>query len=493
MNKKFVKTAVGTKRITLVFTVLLLLVITSESFSQYITDEKAQKMDELISKYVEYGKFNGSVLVAEKGKIILEKGYGMYDFDKKLVNAPDTRFEIGSITKQFTSMIIMKLYERGQIDLNGKLSDYLPYYRKDNADKITIHNLLTHTSGIPNYTDDRNFMQSEVTKPITPKDLIVNYCSKDLEFEPGSKFNYSNSGYIILGAVIEEITGKKYKDVLNEEILMPLAMYDTGYEDLTKEMPNRALGYDRSADGLKRSRLIDMTIPFAAGAMYSTVQDLYKWDRALYSEKLISNKSKEIMWTPFLRNYAYGWTVNNFPVNGIEKKLISHSGGIFGFVSNIARVSEDDLVIIALSNFGAGQSEKLSEDAAKIIYDIPYTIPKRSLSEILMTSSKSKGVSAAVSEFRELAKDKDMYEFREGELNNFGYMLLQSGTVKDAIEVFKLNVEMFPESPNVYDSLGESYMNNGDKELAIKNYKKVLELDPKNENAANMLKKLESK
>ncbi len=481
------------KKSIYILTVVFCFLFTARIFAQLITEEKAQKMDELISKYVEYGKFNGSVLVAEKDKIILEKGYGMYDFEKRLTNKPDTRFEIGSITKQFTSMIIMRLYERGTIDMTGKLSDYLPYYRKDNGDKITIHNLLTHTSGIPNYTDDRNFMQSEVTKPITPKDLIVNYCSKDLEFEPGTKFNYSNSGYIILGAIIEEITGKQYKDVLNEEILKPLGMYDTGYEDLTKTMPNRALGYDKSQDGLKRSRPIDMTIPFAAGAMYSTVQDLYKWDRSLYTEKLITNKTKDMMFTPFLRNYAYGWDVKNFPVNGKEKKLISHSGGIFGFVSNIARVPEDDLVIIALSNFGAGQSEQLSQDVAKIIYDIPYKMPKRSLSEILMSSSKSKDVASAVSEFKELAKNKDMYEFREGELNNFGYALLQSGKVSDAIEVFKLNVEMFPESPNVYDSLGESYMNNGDKEMAIKNYKKVLELDPKNENAANMLKKLEAK
>ena len=481
------------KRNTLVLTILLLLIFVSKSFSQFITEEKAAKMDELISKYVEFGKFNGTVLVAEKGKIILEKGYGMYDFEKKLANKPETRFEIGSITKQFTSMIIMKLYERGQIDLTGKLSQYLPYYRKDNGDRITIHNLLTHTSGIPNYTDNRNFMQSEVTKPITPKDLILNYCSSDLEFEPGTKFNYSNSGFVILGAVIEEITGKKYKDVLNEEILMPLGMYDSGYEDLTQPMPNRALGYDRSPDGLKRSRPIDMTIPFAAGAMYSTVQDLYKWDRALYTEKLITNKTKEMMFTPFLSNYAYGWSVQMFPVNGKEKKLITHSGGIFGFVSNIARVPEDDLVIIALSNFGAGQSEVLTQDIAKITYDIPYSMPKRSLSEILMSSLKTKSISAAVTEFRELAKDHDMYEFREGELNNTGYMLLQSGKVTDAIEIFKLNVEMFPNSSNVYDSLGEAYMTNGDKELSIKNYKKVLELDPKNENAVNMLKKIEGK
>ena len=481
------------KRFTSIFTLFLVLIIASKCFSQLITEEKAIKMDEMISKYVEYGKFNGSVLVAEKGKIILSKGYGMYDFEKKLVNMPDTRFEIGSITKQFTSMIIMKLYERGKIDLTGKLSDYLPYYRKDNGDKITIHNLLTHTSGIPNYTDNRNFMQSEVTKPISPKDLILNYCSSDLEFEPGTKFNYSNSGYIILGAIIEEITGKKYKDVLNEEILLPLAMYDSGYEDLTQPMPNRALGYDRSPDGMKRSRLIDMTIPFAAGAMYSTVQDLYKWDRALYTENLITNKTKEMMFTPFLKNYAYGWNVEMFPVNGKEKKLITHSGGIFGFVSNIARVPEDDLVIIALSNFGAGQSEVLTQDLAKITYDIPYSMPKRSLIEILMRSLKTKSTLDAVLEFRELAKDKDMYEYREGELNNIGYMLLQSGKVTDGIEVFKLNVDMFPNSSNVYDSLGEAYMTNGDKKLAIDNYKKVLELKPGDENAKKMLEKLENK
>lgn len=470
---------------------VFILFISLNLFAQEGTD-KAKKIDELVSKYYEYGIFNGSILVAEKGNIIFEKGYGYADRDGQTLNTPETKFRIASVTKQFTAMLIMQLVEKGKIKLDGKLSDYLTYYRKDQGDKITIHNLLTHTSGVPNYTNNE-FMDKHTATAITPKDLILTYGSGDLDFEPSSKYNYSNTAYVMLGAIIEEVTGKKYETVLQENILTPLGMTNSGYEHNEIKMVNQAIGYDNALGAVNVAKFIDMSIPFSAGSMYSTVEDLYKWDRALYTDKLVSAASKEKIYTPFLNNYGYGWNIISAKVSPTEEKIIyTHSGGINGFSTNIMRVVSDDLAIIVLSNYANGQAQKISNDISKIIYGIPYKFPTKSVMGALVTSG-GKTMAEAIAEARELAKNKAEYSVNEGEMNNLGYQLLGSGKIDDAIEVFKFNVEMFPQSANVYDSLGEAYMMKGDNANAILNYKKTLELEPKNDNAVKMLKKLEGK
>lgn len=471
---------------------VFILFVSLNLFAQETTETKIQKIDELVGKYTENGIFNGSVLVAENGNILFEKGYGYSDREQKTQNTPETKFRIASITKQFTAMLIMQLVEKGKIKLDAKLSEYLTYYRKDNADKITIHNLLTHTSGVPNYTNTE-FMENHLSKSITPKDLIITYGNGDLEFEPGSEYKYSNTGYVMLGAVIEEVTGKKYETVLQEQILTPLEMTNSGYEHNEIKMTNQAIGYDNALGEVVVSKYIDMTIPYSAGSMYSTVQDLYKWDRALYTDKLLSAEMKGKMFTPFLKNYAYGWNVIRAKVSPTDEKIIhTHSGGINGFNTNIMRVESDNLAIIVLSNFANGQSQKIANDVSKILYGIPYKLPAKSVTGVLITSG-SKGIKEAIAEAKELAKNKDEYSVNEGEINNLGYQLLQSGKTDDAIEIFKFNVDMFPESANVYDSLGEAYLTKGDKENALKNYKKSVELNPNSTSGKDALKKLEGK
>ena len=454
--------------------------------------DRAQKIDELVSKYAEIGVFNGSVLVGENGNVFFEKGYGYADREQKLQNTPETKFRIASLTKQFTAMLIMQLVEQGKIKLDAKLSDYLTYYRKDNGDKITIHNLLTHTSGVPNYTSTE-FMENHLTKSISAKDLILTYGNGDLEFEPGSEYKYSNTGYVMLGAVIEKVTGKTYETVLQENILTPLEMTNSGYEHNDAKMTNQAIGYDNAFGSVAVSKYIDMTIPFSAGAMYSTIEDMYKWDRALYTGKLLSAEMKAKMFTPFLKNYAYGWNVVTAKVSPTDEKIIyTHSGGINGFNTNIIRVESDNLVIIVLSNYSNGQASKISNDISKIMYGIPVKLPAKSVTNVLI-SSGSKTIKEAIAEARELAKNKDEYIVNEGEINNLGYQMMQSGKTDDAIEIFKFNVEMFPNSANVYDSLGEAYLAKGDKENALINYKKSVELDPKSTSGLEALKKLEGK
>ncbi|MEO8208935.1 MAG: serine hydrolase [bacterium] len=476
-------------KIKIILVLIFLITLKLNLYSQ----DKSQKIDELIKKYNEYNQFNGSALVAENGKIILEKGYGYANIEWKIPNAPDTKFRLASVTKQFTAMLTMQLVEQGKIKLDGKITDYLPYYpNKTAGEKVTVHNLLNHTSGIPNMTNDRDFMQNKIRDPYDVKDLVVNYCSKDLEFEPGTKWSYSNSGYVILGAIIEEVTGKKYEDVLKENILIPLDMSNSGYDHSSAIIENRASGYDKSPAGYTNTRYIDMSIPYSAGSMYSTVEDLFKWDQALYTDKLVSKETKDKIFTNYMNDYGYGWQIKNLKIGNVNKNAVFHSGDIFGFTTLIKRYVDDNNCIILLSNSSNANIDAIDKSVSAILYDQPYNMPKKSLSDILYQSLFENTSQDAISKFNELKKNKTEYYVDENEINLMGYNLLNDGKIDKAIEVFKLNVENFPDSFNVYDSLGEAYMKKGDKESAIKNYKKSIELNPQNEGALKNLKTLQS-
>ena len=468
---------------------LFLILFTSQAFTQ----DKSQIIEDLIKKYYDYGQFNGSILVTENGKVILSKGYGYAEMEWKNPNTPDTKFRLASITKQFTAMLIMQLVEKGQISLDGKISDYLPYYRKDIGEKVTVQQLLTHTSGIYNYTNDPEVMQNRVRDNMSVEELVVNLCSKELDFEPGTKYNYSNSGYVILGAIIEEVTGKKYEDVLKENIFIPLKMTNSGYDHNSEIIENRASGYDKTMEGFIHSRYIDMSIPFSAGALYSTVNDMFLWDQALYTDKLVSKETLQQIFTPHLEGYGFGWHISDVEIGNLKKNLITHSGGIFGFNTIIMRFPEDNSCIVILNNYSNGNIRNLGNSIAAILYDQDYSQPKRSLTEEMFKTYKEKGLTEAISEFNQHKDNKEEYFVAEGELNNLGYNLLGNNKTDEAIEIFKLNVVMFPESANVYDSLGEAYLKNGNNEQAIANYKKSVELNPENQNGKKILSDLQNK
>lgn len=468
---------------------ILLLFFLGNVFSQ----DKVQKIDEYIQKYNELGQFNGAVLIAEDGKILLSKGYGMADFENKIPNKQDTKFRLASVTKQFTATLIMQLVEKGMIKLDGKLSDYLTYYRKDIGDKITIHQILSHTSGLANVTDNANFMQEGVKNKVIPKDFILKQCSEELVFEPGTKWAYSNTGYFILGAVIEEVTGKTYKQNLQENIFTPLGMRNSGLESSDKTYENMAKGYISTFGEFKPARFLDMTIPFSAGSIYSTVEDMFRWDQALYGEKILSAASKEKMFTPVMNNYGYGWQIiEPFLSEDIKKKVITHSGGIFGFTSLETRLVDDNKFVMILNNLENSGLNQLNNGIVSILYGIEPLPPKKSAAEELSKLEKQKGIDAAIEEFYRLKENKDEYWVSEREMNQLGYIYLQGGKISEAVKVFKLNVELYPQSANVYDSYGEALAAAGDKENAIINYRKSIELDPANENGKQVLKKLES-
>ena len=476
---------------------LLVLFTTTLFISNSSAQSKADKMEELMTLYSGYGQFNGSVLVSENGKVIFKNGFGMANMEWDIPNATNTKHRLGSITKQFTAMLILQLVEAEKLNLNAPISTYLPEYPKTTGEKITIHHLLTHSSGIPNYTSFPKFFEDKSRNPYTPSQFIQEFQDMELEFQPGEKFAYSNSGYFLLGAIIEKVTGKTYEENLKEKIFDPLNMKDSGFDHHEKILKNRATGYDKRGDSYTNAPFLDMSIPYAAGSLYSTVEDLYLWDQALENNKLLSKKSTDLMFRGQIKDgngsYGYGWGVNKMLVDPKNDSLlvIGHGGGINGFNTLITRIPADQNLVVLLNNTGGTNLSEMSRNLIKILYDQPYELPQRSLANYLMEKIYEKGLDAAMKDFEKLKASKE-YILRENELNAVGYQFMGTGKLKEAIAVFKLNVDEFPESSNVYDSLGEAYMNDGNKQLAIENYKKSVSMDPKNENGKEMLKKLQN-
>jgi CubicO group peptidase (beta-lactamase class C family) len=456
--------------------------------------EKATQIDKLVQEYADCCQFTGTVLVTDHDVVIFKKGYGLANREWNIPNTPDVKFRIGSITKQFTSMLVMQQVAKGTIKLDGHLSDYLPYYRKDTGSKVTITNLLNHTSGIPSYTDDPKFFPDVSRNYYAPNDFIKKYCSGDLEFDSGSKFHYDNSGYFILGAILERVTGKTYQALLQENILVPLGMKDTGYDNWSTILAKRATGYTLELADVVNSAYLDMSLPFAAGSLYSTVEDLYKWDQALYTDKLLPAELKERIFTPGLEHYGFGWVIGTVPKEdpGAGQTTISHGGGINGFNTlEVRYVGDHDLIAIFNNTPGVNLND-MSKGIHAILYGKEPAVPKRILAHDLAETVLSRGVGAAITQYRELKRaNSPNYTFDENALNGLGYGLLQKNRIADAIAIFKLNVEEYPKSGNVYDSLAEAYAKDGQKQQAIDNYRKSLELDPKNKNAVDKLKELE--
>ena len=473
-------------------TVLFAATLLATSAGLVSAQDHFAKIDALLKQYSDFGLFQGSVLVSDQGKVY-EKGFGLANKEWDIPNAPDTKFRLGSITKQFTATLILQLVEQGKIKLDGHITDYLPDYRKDTGDKVTIHQLLTHTSGIPNYTSRPDFMTKISRDPYSVTDFVKKYASDDLEFEPGSKFSYDNGGYFILGAIIEKVTGKSYEQNLKEKIFDPLGMTDSGYDHPETILAKRATGYGKMPTGFVNSAYMDMSIPYAAGSLYSTVRDLYKWDRALYTDKVLSAASRDLMFKPNLSNYGYAFIISQIPVGSSKIKFISHSGGFNGSATLIVRWFDSQSAIILLSNVEATVSlSRISQGITNILYDQPYDSPKRSIAETLMTAYATKGVDAAKAQYREIKATKAAeYDMSELELTVLASRLIAAKKMNDAIEFLKLNTEAFPQSAGAEATLGGIYLTAGDKQNALVAAKKALEIDPKNAGAIGLMKRIE--
>lgn len=327
------------------------------------------KLDEYMTALTGAGRFSGSVLVARGGRVLLAKGYGLANAELNVPNTAETKFRLGSVTKQFTALAILQLQEKGKLRVDDSVCKYVPEC-PEAWRKITIHHLLTHTAGIPNFTSFPDYARTmHIRSPVAA--TIERFKGKPLDFAPGEKFQYSNSGYVLLGYILERTAGQEYAEYLQENIFGPVKMADSGYDTFSAVLKNRAAGYSRRAGRLVNAAYIDMTIPHAAGSLYSTVNDLYLWDQALYTDKLVSRASLDRIFAPFKGGYAYGWVVTE----RFKRKLITHGGGINGFVTVIDRYPEERACVIVLSNVEDSAVATAARDLAAILFGEPYRLP----------------------------------------------------------------------------------------------------------------------
>ncbi|MDT4897611.1 MAG: hypothetical protein QOH25_2688 [Acidobacteriota bacterium] len=330
------------------------------------------QVDAYVKPYLDVKGFSGSILIARGGKVLFSKGYGMANYELGVANTPRTRFHIASVSKTFTAAAIMILQERGRLNLSDTLIKYIPDY--PNGEKITIHHLLAHTSGIPNVNNFPEYeRQSRFHQSI--EEVIEMFKHKPLNFNPGERYSYSNSNYNLLAFIIEKVSGKGYGEFLKENIFDPLEMRDSGHDGRAEALlENRAAGYvPVGLSDLENVPYLDWTIKTGNGSLYTTVEDMYKWDRALYTEKILKKSSLDKIFTVHADNsVGYGW----FLGKRLNRRLINMGGRSPGFTSEIQRYVDDNVCIIVLGNNYAPTASVISNDLAAIVFGEHYEIPK---------------------------------------------------------------------------------------------------------------------
>ena len=320
------------------------------------------RMDAVAKEQAAGDKFMGNALVAKDGAVLFERSYGWANLEWKVPHTPDSKFRIGSVTKQFTAAAILLLEERGQLKLDDPVAKFIPD-APEAWKQVTLFHLLTHSSGIPSFTDEPEYLTWKLS-PESPAQTIAHIRGKPLEFAPGERHKYSNSGYVLLGWIVEKVSGQSYEAFLRENIFTPLGMTNSGYDSNTAIIPGRASGYVPGPGGLTNAPYTDMHVPHGAGALYSTTGDLLRWTQGLYGGKLLKPASLGKMTTPYKDDYALGLLVHT--VNG--RKVIEHGGGIEGFNAQVAYYPESKTTVVVLANVNGSAFVELSGKLAAIVF-----------------------------------------------------------------------------------------------------------------------------
>jgi CubicO group peptidase (beta-lactamase class C family) len=312
------------------------------------------KIDQLIQGYVQSKDFNGTALIVKNNEVILKKGYGLRNLETLTKNDENGIYQVGSLTKQFTAALVMQLEQEGKLSIYEMIIKYFPDF--PNGDKIKIQHLLNHTSGLYDFSDDPEIVKKDVTIPYQKKELLATFMKYPLKFDPGTKYKYSNIGYILLGYIIEKVSGKSFEQNVRERIFQPLGMTYSGFDFAGLQHQHKEKGYTSvKAVTPIASFIVDSTVSYASGSIFSTVDDLYKWERAIYTEKILSQSTWKAIFTPYKNKYGYGWGIDSL----FNKEVMVHGGNIPGFSSYILRLPEDKSLIILLDNTSSAALPKL--------------------------------------------------------------------------------------------------------------------------------------
>lgn len=487
---------------------VFLLLITVNTTAQ----NKTNSLNDLFSALAQNQQFNGNILVAENGKIIFEKSFGYADFETKTALNKKSSFPIASLSKTMTSTAILQLKAKGKLKLEDPVINYLPEFPYP---AITIRQLLNQTSGLLDYFVIFNTeMTANPEKIFTNADIlpVLKKMNKPLSSEPGAKWEYNNLNYCLLAVIVEKLSGIAFQTYLQKNIFEPAGMKSTylpAANDQSKNKTRAELyqfrnGYSDKLENintLPKSNLDRQGKFVGQGGVVSTVNDLFKYDQALYNGKLLKESELQEAFTPAKLNngetvkyiadgkevsYGLGWEIY---LDASQGKIVYHDGLLEGLVSIFFRNLTKKQTVIAIDNTANHSAVIGGLNALNILNQQPLINDGKSLARAYGSVLVSQGADAAKTILDKLKKDSN-YSLRESDMNRLGYELLRNGKNLEALEVFKLNVELFPDSWNVYDSYGEILLKIGRKEEAIKMYQKSIDLNPENENGKNVLKQL---
>ncbi len=366
----------------IIFTFLFVISLTA-AFAQAKDDKQlTAEFDKLLSEQFKTNETGSAALVARNGQIIYKKAFGMANLEFNIPMQADNIFRIGSITKQFTAVAILQLMEQGKLSLQDDITKFIPDY-PTHGHHISIEHLLTHTSGIQSYTDTKDFGEI-MRKDMKPEELIAHFKNQPMEFAPGTKWNYNNSGYFLLGYIIEKITGKTYPQYLEENFFKPLGMTNSYYGSDSKIIKNRASAYEKGKDGFQNAEPLSMTLPYSAGSIQSTVEDLFKWHQAVHAYKLVKKESLDKAFAKYKLNngketeYGYGWFLGN--VQG--SATIEHGGGINGFLTQSIYLPKEGVFVAVFSNCDGNSPSDVSSKIAALAIGKPYAYKEITLDNL---------------------------------------------------------------------------------------------------------------
>lgn len=468
---------------------------TVSEFGERFRSVMAPRIEEMIGKAVELDLFSGCVLVGKGDEILFCKAYGEANRDWHIPNAPDTRFNIASGSKPFTGVAVMLLAQRGFLSIHDPVKKYLPDFPF--GDKITLYHCLTHTSGLGHYSDEYKSRMHQVRGfEAFLRDFIY---KETPQFEPGTRFSYSNSGVVLLGAVIEAVSAMRYSDFLKKNIFEPLGMKDTVHAMPEELIEHRASGYIRKLSGGYLETSLTVCPASSATGLRSTAPDLFKFLRGIHRNKLLGEENKKVMLTPYknddLGPYALLWDV--IP-DGIRHRtgntVIGHRGGQDGFTSWYTLHEKDDFTIVILSNLDMGaRIATLYAGIEGILFGKETKLPGLPPDRYLYQRMKTQRLEDDIEGFKRVLAEGGYQMGSAAGLNSIGYQLIREDDLSMALRFFRLNARLFPDDANVWDSLAESCLRSGLIQEAIGYYEKTLAMNPDNPNAGEQLKKLKKK
>jgi CubicO group peptidase (beta-lactamase class C family) len=444
------------------------------------------RADAYMRAAVANGQFTGAVLVVRDGKPLIDTAYGMASYELGVPNTPRTVFHIASMTKQFTAMAIMQLRDRGKLKVDDPICTYL-----DNCPPawklITIRHLLTHTSGIRNVSSLPDWDDDLSLKHYSRGGFVDLFRTLPLRFVPGEKYEYSNSGYFLLGLIVERLSGSAFGDYLKANIFTPLGMSHSSYDDNRAVVPGAASGYYSRGSAFITATYVDPSTRLGDTGIVSTTGDLLRWDQALYTERLVSRRTLDEIFTPYRNGYGYGWEIGA----RFGRKAVAHSGGDGGFSSYILRFPDDRVTVVILGNGDRMSAARAAIDLSAIVFGAPYKMPVRQLRDELWDALARGGVAGATGMFDAVRKAMPPRADATGDtLLELGYDLIDVRKLTEADAIFRFALQQFPGLTYAWDGLADSAAARDDRSAAIDYFEQSLKLDPSNDYAVRGLAKL---